>query len=140
MPWDVELEGLAAVDTMLQEVADEYGAMGTHTVKSGVDYAVYVEFGTSAHVIRPNGADVLAFESGGETVFAKEVKHPGTPPNGALRAAAKEAMANLDTIAASASTPEQITERVAEYIARGWRSGVWVDTGKLRASIHVEAV
>ncbi len=39
----------------------------------------FVEEGTRAHVIRPRRAGgVLVFESGGETVYARVVHHPGT--------------------------------------------------------------
>lgn len=41
----------------------------------------YITEGTKAHVIRPVSASVLAFEAGGETVFARYVNHPGTRPN-----------------------------------------------------------
>lgn len=38
----------------------------------------FVEEGTSAHIIVPRGGGVLVFESGGQTVFARHVNHPGT--------------------------------------------------------------
>jgi len=37
----------------------------------------WAEEGTPAHIIRPHG-NVLVFEVGGETVFARIVHHPGT--------------------------------------------------------------
>lgn len=40
--------------------------------------AEYLEKGTPPHIILPRNAKVLAFELGGETVFATEVHHPGT--------------------------------------------------------------
>ena len=46
----------------------------------------YLEFGTRPHVIEPRDpGGVLAFEVGGETVFAKKVFHPGTKPLGFVR-------------------------------------------------------
>lgn len=45
---------------------------------SDVEYAEMIENGTAAHEIRPRTASVLAFEVGGEKVFAMVVNHPGT--------------------------------------------------------------
>lgn len=41
-------------------------------------YAQFIEYGTVPHKIRPKNAKALKFKVGGETVFAKEVNHPGT--------------------------------------------------------------
>jgi HK97 gp10 family phage protein len=43
-----------------------------------VPYAVYVEYGTSPHEIRPVFSSVLAFEVAGKMVFTTVVHHPGT--------------------------------------------------------------
>jgi len=43
-------------------------------------YAIYVEYGTSPHEIRPVYASVLRFEVGGKVVFTPIVHHPGTRP------------------------------------------------------------
>ncbi len=52
------------------------------TGRSNQPYAEYVIKGTRPHDIVPRRAKVLAFEgSDGGTVFAKRVRHPGTPPN-----------------------------------------------------------
>jgi HK97 gp10 family phage protein len=51
-----------------------------YVVGSPLKYAVYVERGTRPHIIRPRSARALRFMVGGETVFAKKVKHPGTKP------------------------------------------------------------
>lgn len=50
-----------------------------------VPYAVYVEYGTVPHFIRPVFAKVLAFEVGGKMVFTPIVHHPGTKPNPFVR-------------------------------------------------------
>lgn len=58
------------------------------------DYAVYVHEGTRPHPIRPKKRKVLAWiprGPGGKTVFAREVKHPGTKAQPWLRDALDEA-------------------------------------------------
>lgn len=57
-------------------------------ISVNVDYAGAVEFGTKAHIIRPNKKKALAFKPGGGFKFWDEsgrvvlkfVKHPGTSP------------------------------------------------------------
>jgi len=44
----------------------------------GVDYGIYVEYGTSPHLIRPREKKALKFKKDNKTIFAKEVHHPGT--------------------------------------------------------------
>lgn len=48
---------------------------------SSAPYADYVERGTGPHKIEPKHAGALHWESGGESVFARVVNHPGTKPN-----------------------------------------------------------
>lgn len=48
------------------------------TVGTDVEYASWVHDGTRPHVIRPRRAQVLRFQVGGRTVFARVVNHPGT--------------------------------------------------------------
>lgn len=47
-------------------------------VGTDVNYAMAVHAGTKAHDIYPKNASVLAFDVGGQTVFAASVHHPGT--------------------------------------------------------------
>ena len=49
------------------------------------DYALYVEFGTAPHIIRPKNAKALHWKSGGNDIFAKVVHHPGTRPQPFIR-------------------------------------------------------
>jgi hypothetical protein len=44
----------------------------------------YVIEGTRPHLIRPRRARALRFEVGGDVVFTKLVRHPGTRPNNFL--------------------------------------------------------
>lgn len=59
------------------------------TVGPTVPYAVYVEYGTSPHEIRPVFASVLRFEVGGRIVFTPVVHHPGTRPQPFIRETAE---------------------------------------------------
>jgi len=62
-------------------------------------YASFVEYGTSAHVIKPVKAKALHFKSKeGKDVYAKWVWHPGTNPQPYFRPAywmARENIKNL---------------------------------------------
>jgi hypothetical protein len=53
--------------------------------------AVFVEYGTRPHVIRPVNASCLAFFAGGRMIFTAYVNHPGTRPQPFVRYAAEEA-------------------------------------------------
>jgi len=61
----------------------------------GVDYAVYVEYGTKPHEIRAKNNGVLAFTVNSKTVFATVVQHPGTDPNPFAQRAAQRFLDNL---------------------------------------------
>lgn len=51
----------------------------TRRTADGYDVAAGIEKGTRPHIIRPRKAGgVLVFQVRGETVFAREVHHPGT--------------------------------------------------------------
>ncbi len=56
-------------------------------------YAVFVEQGTVPHEIRPMQASALAFEIGGQLIFRKLVRHPGTKPNPFMQRAAEDTAA-----------------------------------------------
>ena len=48
------------------------------TIGPTVPYAIYVEYGTRPHEIRPVYASVLRFKIEGKVVFTSIVHHPGT--------------------------------------------------------------
>ena len=48
-------------------------------VFASAEYAADVEFGTKPHKIEAKNGGVLAFKKDGKMIFAKSVKHPGTP-------------------------------------------------------------
>ena len=73
-----------------------------------VPYAIYVEYGTRPHKIRPVRARALRFEVEGRVVFAARVLHPGTRPQPFVR-----------------ETAEQIRDEVSEvfhdvFVSEGW--------------------
>ena len=59
-------------------------------VGPSVPYAVYVEYGTRPHEIRPVRAKALRFEVDSKIVFATRVHHPGTKPQSFVRETAEE--------------------------------------------------
>jgi len=46
-------------------------------IKGGVNYALFVHYGTRPHSIYPKNKKALRWKSGGKFVFAKRVNHPG---------------------------------------------------------------
>ncbi|MEM0445561.1 MAG: HK97 gp10 family phage protein [Nitrososphaerota archaeon] len=64
---------------------------GKAVVEALAPYAGYVEYGSGPHVIEPGRAAVLRFEAGGETVYARRVRHPGSRPSPYWRPAFEEA-------------------------------------------------
>lgn len=69
-------------------------------VKPTAFYAAYVERGTAPHMIYPRSpGGVLAFEIGGQTVFAKYVSHPGTRPTFFIKTAREAAAKRVALLA-----------------------------------------
>jgi HK97 gp10 family phage protein len=89
-----------AYDVMREKVPVRTGALKASIVKDLRDYqafigptapyAVYVEYGTRPHIIRPVNASVLAFRVSGRTVFTPIVRHPGTKPQPFMRETVQE--------------------------------------------------
>lgn len=67
-------------DTIVKRVVQTANGI-TVMVGSEHPIALIHHNGTRPHEIRPRTASVLAFEIGGQTVFATVVHHPGTKPN-----------------------------------------------------------
>lgn len=67
-------------DTLRGVVTGRPG-QATVTFTSDAPYTRFVIDGTAAHMIYPVNSRVLAFQVGGEFVFARAVNHPGTQPN-----------------------------------------------------------
>lgn len=68
------------------------------TVTSEVNYSASVEYGTAPHTIEAKNAKSLRFTSGGKTVFAKKVNHPGTKPQPYMRTAARKVQSEIPSI------------------------------------------
>ena len=79
------------VDTGRLKNSIKVEIVGSDIIIDMVDYALYVEFGTPPHIIRPKNKKALHWKTGKpgspgrEDVFAKEVRHPGTRPNPFIR-------------------------------------------------------
>jgi hypothetical protein len=63
-----------------------------------VPYAVYVNEGTSPHVILPRRRSALRFVKRGRVIFAKKVHHPGTKAYNITGKAWKEAQPRISKI------------------------------------------
>ena len=67
----------------------------TGRVVSQAPYSAFVEFGTRPHMIFPRRARALRFEVGGQVVFARYVRHPGTRGQFFMRRALHDALNRL---------------------------------------------
>ena len=77
---EADAKRLAPVDTgrlrnaiNIQKISDFH-----FILRDGVNYGIFVEFGTKPHVIKVKTAKALHWEKEGEDFFAKYVMHPGT--------------------------------------------------------------
>ena len=66
----------------------------TATIETNIKYAVFVEYGTDAHVIEAKNASVL---TDGKNFFGKKVNHPGSKPKPYFRPAFEVARMELIT-------------------------------------------
>lgn len=81
-----ELVLACPVDTGRLKNSISFNVKDEDTIEiSMASYGEAVEFGTLPHIIRPKSKKALKFKSGGETVFAKKVNHPGTQPQPFIR-------------------------------------------------------
>lgn len=101
-------EGVLSVSRMNLVVANlKLGDI--YFAANGAEYAVFVEFGTRPHDIRPKDKMALHWDTGfaGGKVghFAKVVHHPGTPAFGFVRA----------TLDGAGTIAEEVAQRVAGF-------------------------
>lgn len=80
-----ELSRVAPVDTGNLRLKIDWRIKNNNIEIFMPDYAIYLEFGTAPHIIRPKNAKALHWKSGGNDVFAKVVHHPGTQPQPFIR-------------------------------------------------------
>lgn len=76
---------VAPVDKGRLKASIKVEVVGGKIVITMVDYAIYVEYGTEPHIIRPKTKKALKFKVNTVDVFAKQVRHPGTDPNPFIR-------------------------------------------------------
>ena len=100
----------ALTDSITGRVTSSGARSATGVFEATAPHAIFVDGGTKPHVIRPKNGKYLVFPgSGGETVFAREVNHPGTKPDGffergaeaaerVLEAAVDEGLTRIETV------------------------------------------
>jgi hypothetical protein len=93
-------EGGHLRDTIVKRVVQEGAGIAVY-VGSSHPIALIHHEGTRPHQILPNKASVLAFEVGGQVVFATVVNHPGTAPNRFLTDPLRTVMASISGSAAA---------------------------------------
>lgn len=134
------MEGLDSLQVTIEEMGDKWDKKVVYLVGTNVEYAPFIEFGTSPHVITPNKNQSLKFSVGGETVFAKHVEHPGTRPYPYLRPAVEAAQRELPRLAAESDNVEELVLKTALFAEGAAKRKLTqngnVETGNLRASIR----
>jgi len=107
----IEIEGLDGTKDALDGLLSTNEA--TWTIQADVDYAVYVELGTSKMAAQPFLRPAIASVMGGS---------------------------KASQIAANANSVEELVEGLAEAIAEEARSNAPVDSGRLKNSIEAKKV
>ena len=82
---------------LARSIVKEINEDGEAWIRALASYAVHVEKGTAPHEIRPMNASVLAFKAaGGDMVFTRLVRHPGTKPNPFMQRAVDKAREKVE--------------------------------------------
>jgi HK97 gp10 family phage protein len=77
---------------LARSIVSEIDEDGEARIIALASHAIFVIRGTAPHEIRPVNASCLAFKAaGGDMVFTKLVRHPGTKPNPFLERAVDKA-------------------------------------------------
>ncbi len=82
------------IGTTTVEVSDRSVRVGPTAA-----YAKFVDQGTSPHTIFARPGGVLAFDVGGQTVFARSVRHPGSPGRFFVKTAKEESQEAIRKLA-----------------------------------------
>lgn len=84
---------------LARSIVIDFDEDGEAKIQVLVPYAKFVVEGTRPHKIRPVNASVLVFKAaGGDIVFTRLVRHPGTKPNPFLQRAVDKAREQIDDI------------------------------------------
>jgi hypothetical protein len=149
----VEVNGLDDVFDELEELQDDYGRDGEDwQVGTNVEYAIYLEFGSSSHVIQGN--PLLYFENEeGQLISKEQVKHPGTDPQPFFRPAANEVRLqgpggfirhNTKRDPEEIGSTREFVATLAFALQRRMQEIITdkglIDTGNLRASVRATPV
>ena len=90
---------------LARSIVKEVDEDGVASIKALAPYAIHVIKGTAPHEIRPVNASCLAFKvAGGDMVFRKVVRHPGTKPNPFLERAVEKARDQVESLFAELFT------------------------------------
>lgn len=106
----------------------------SRTIGTPVEYAPYVEYGTSPHPIE---GDPLAFVNNGQQVFTRRVMHPGTDPQPHVRPGVRAVGPELGRLAVQSDSLDEFLDRAALLALRNIKRMTPVDTGTLRASYSI---
>jgi hypothetical protein len=138
--FDIDVSGLRESIRDVEGIADDFEDATPYVVGTGVQYAIYVEFGRGA--ITPTDADALRFRgSDGDVIFRQRVGPQDPQPF--VRPAVAEAASNLQQFVArntrttlqQIDTADELTRVVALALERRIKELAPVDTGTLRASV-----
>lgn len=105
----IDILGYASVIEDLDDVRDAVSTTEQWKVGTNVEYAVYVEFGTSDQAAQPY-----------------------------LRPAARSALRDFDSVVGSVDDADELVEELALRIEEKAKDRAPVDTGNLRRSIEAE--
>ena len=84
---------------LARSIVKEIDEDGEAWIRALAPHAVYVIKGTAPHEIRPVNASVLAFKAaGGDMVFTRLVRHPGTKPNPFMQRAEEKTSEKVDEV------------------------------------------
>jgi HK97 gp10 family phage protein len=98
------------VDTGRLKISIKVNIKGNKLIITMVDYALYVEFGTQPHIIRPKNKKALHWKNGKKDVFAKEVHHPGTKAQPFIRNTFYHKIPDIVAVNAARYLPEANVE------------------------------
>lgn len=109
--WGTNVIGLADALDDITDLSHRLDGTSTYVVGTSVEYAVFVEFGTSRMRAQPY-----------------------------FRPAIRETMAEADALSEGVDSADALVAAIAHQIERKMKENVAVDTGNLRSSIRAERI